>query len=303
MKNRDIAAADSGLRSAADAPRVSVVVPTFNRDTLLLRSLRSVLRQTEPRLEVIVVDDASTIDTRAVAESLGDSRVRFIRLEKNQGPSVARNRGVQESRTPLVAFHDSDDEWFPHKLSRQLACLDAAGDGVGVITCDKVRVWSSGNRTYHRTPDVQRGRLLSPETGFYQTFAVGAQTALMRRELLLEAGGFDPEMRWFEDSDLFLRLAAITEFRRVPEPLVLYYQTGGLTTDHGAEIEARRQMLEKYGAALRRESPTFVAREKLLLAAKSLLGRRAAGLRGRPYGPPPPEPELEVPSCDPLSAS
>jgi len=287
----------------SDAPLASVIVPTHNRDDLLVRSLRSVLAQTEPRFELIVVDDASTVDIQSVVRSLGDSRIRYLRIDQNGGPSQARNLGVRSARTPLVAFQDSDDEWFPTKLSKQLAALESGGDQVGVVTCDKVRVWRSGERTYHRTPDIQRGRLLSRRTAFYQTFAFGAQTVLMRRDLFLRSGGFDAGMNWFEDSELFLRLAAFTEFRRVPEPLVWYHETGGLTSDHQAEIAARTKMLQKYGGALRIESVPFVLREWVLLRVKSLLGKRAAGLRGRPFGPEPPEPGLEVPCREPSSAS
>ena len=277
-------------------PRVSVVIATYNRDRLLARSLASVLAQTERDIEAIVVDDASDrVDTAAVVAALGDGRVRLIRGAQNRGPAAARNLGVREARATLVAFQDSDDEWLPEKLAKQLTALGDAG----AATCDMARVEEHGEAAYHRTPDVVRGRLLDPDTGFYQTFGAGAQCLLVRRELFERVGGFDESMRWFEDSDLILRLARVAEVRRVPEALVWYHATGGLTSNHAAEIAGRRRLLEKYSAELRREALGFVARERLLLAVKSLVGRGAAGWRGRPYGPPEPEPGLEIP-CRPV---
>jgi len=270
-----------------DQPLVSVILPTYNRSALLPRSMRSVLRQTERRLELIVVDDASTDETAEVVRAVDDPRVRYIRQESNAGPGAARNRGIKEARASLVAFQDSDDEWMPDKLEKQLAGLEFAGPTVGVVVCDMLRVHSSGETSYHRTPDIVRGRLLNPKTGFYQSYAAGMQSALIRRDLYTSVGGVDAQMRWFEDSELFLRLAGATAFRRVPEALVKYHETGGLITDHNAEIHGRWRTLRRHLPTLLRERPSFVAREAIVLSIKSVLGQRAANLRGRPYGPEP----------------
>jgi glycosyltransferase involved in cell wall biosynthesis len=99
---------------------VSVVVPTRNRSALLAMTLRSVLRQQDIDFEVIVVDEASTDDTRAVVAALDDTRVRVIRHEMPLGVSSARNRGAAEAVGDWLAFVDDDDLWAPDKLARQL---------------------------------------------------------------------------------------------------------------------------------------------------------------------------------------
>ena len=241
----------------------------------------------KPDFEVVVVDDASARDTRSAVASLGDERLRCVRLDANVGPAAARNRGVREAIAALVAFQDSDDEWFPEKLAKQLAVLDAGGEELGVVTSDMLRVHASGETTYHRSPDIEPGRLLDPETGFYQAFALGTQCALVRRETFDAVGGFDERLRCFEDLDLFLRLAARTRFHRLAEPLVRYHETGGLTTDVRAEIAARACLWRKHAPTLWRESPGFLLREGLLLLARRAGGRRTAGWRGRPFGPKP----------------
>ena len=268
-------------------PLVSVVIPTYNREGELIRSIRSVLAQTEPRIEVVVVDDASDCDTGAIVEKLEDHRLRYVRLDSNAGPGAARNRGIREARAGLVAFQDSDDEWLPAKLAKQLEALRRGGPEVGVVTCDKLRVLKSGETKYHRTPDVVAGRLLNPRTRFYQTFAFGVQTTLVRRELLERAGGFDEAMRYFEDSELFLRLVQETSFYRVPEPLVLYHETGGLTSNFRAEIAARRRVWRRHCGALIRESPGFWVAEAALLVGHTLTGGVVGRWKGRPDGPEP----------------
>src|SRR5579872_1896806 len=106
------------LRAMQMTAGVSVVIPTYNRATLIGDTIDSILRQTVPPAEVIVVDDGSTDDTAAVVARYGGA-VRYHRIE-NSGPGVARNIGVSLARSPWIAFCDSDDIWLPIKQERQL---------------------------------------------------------------------------------------------------------------------------------------------------------------------------------------
>src|SRR4030095_354874 len=105
---------------------VSVIIPTYNRARHIVRSLRSVLAAVAPGDEVIVVDDGSTDDTRRILEPYRD-RIRYV-MAAHRGGVAARNCGVSEARNPLVAFNDSDDEWFPDKLALQRAFMRARPD-------------------------------------------------------------------------------------------------------------------------------------------------------------------------------
>ena len=102
-------------------PRVSVIIPSFNRAHCIAGSVESVLAQTFQDLEVIVVDDGSTDDTQEVLARFGN-RVRVIRQE-NGGVSAARNAGIRAARADWIAFQDSDDTWRPEKLQTQIDCL------------------------------------------------------------------------------------------------------------------------------------------------------------------------------------
>src|SRR4030043_1337098 len=102
------------------APTVSVIIPTYNRAHLVGRSIRSVLNQTYQDLEVIVVDDGSKDNTAEIVRGITDPRIVFLKHEKNRGVSAARNTGLKAARGKYIAFQDSDDEWLPQKLEKQL---------------------------------------------------------------------------------------------------------------------------------------------------------------------------------------
>ncbi|MGL6044061.1 MAG: glycosyltransferase family 2 protein, partial [Sandaracinobacteroides sp.] len=107
---------------------VSVVIPAYNREATVGTAIRSVLWQTLSPVEVIVVDDGSTDGTAAAVQAIDDPRVRLV-SQANGGISAARNRGIEAATQPWVAFQDSDDEWLPLKLEKQMASLALAPEG------------------------------------------------------------------------------------------------------------------------------------------------------------------------------
>lgn len=121
---------------------VSVIIPTFNRAGKVMAAVRSALDQTYTGIEVLVVDDGSTDDTRKVVEELGDERIRYL-FQENAGLPVARNRGMAESRGDYVAFLDSDDTWLPWKLQAQVAVL-AAFPQAGMVWTNMAAVDEDG---------------------------------------------------------------------------------------------------------------------------------------------------------------
>src|SRR6478672_2666674 len=123
--------------------RVSVIMPVYNGAAFVSRAIDSVLRQTVRDLELIVVDDGSTDDTREVVTAITDSRLRYIH-QQNRGPSVARNNGIRAASAEWIAFLDSDDYWLPTKLEAQLARAREVPDA-GVIYCGAKYLDPSGN--------------------------------------------------------------------------------------------------------------------------------------------------------------
>jgi glycosyltransferase involved in cell wall biosynthesis/GT2 family glycosyltransferase/SAM-dependent methyltransferase len=204
----------------AAMPLVSVVITNYNYGRYLPEAIESVLSQSYPRVEVVVVDDGSTDESSRVLESYV-GRIRAIRQD-NRGVSAARNRGIAETRGELVAFLDADDAWLRDKLLLQVERFRSAG--VGMVCCEMRYVDGSGGRLGSTSSDLGRDQLrrLALLRG---TGVPGAgSTAVVRRSLLERVGAFDERLSTSADWDFCRRVACSSEIGIVPEPLVLYRQ-------------------------------------------------------------------------------
>ena len=238
-----------------------MILPTYNRAALIGPAVQSVLAQTFADLELWVIDDGSTDDTRRGRAAIGDERLHYHRLDRNRGQAAARNEGLRRARGEYLAFQDSDDRWAPDKLERSMKALRAALPEIGAVYCDMMRVWRDGRVTYHRSPTLTRGRWIDPATGWYQVYILGIQASLIRRRCLDAVGHFDEELRHFEDMELFMRLSRAYELVHIREPLVDYVQTSGVSEDMTGKWRARWRILRRHGPAILRESPRFLLRE------------------------------------------
>ena len=197
-------------------PLVSVIIPTFNRRTLVRGAIASVCAQRGDACEVIVVDDGSTDGTHtALAEEFGNS-IRILRSD-NRGVAAARNLGIEASHGALVAFLDSDDLWLPGKVAAQLAHF---ADHPQTQICQTQELWiRNGVRVnpakHHRKPS---GDIFAPSL---RLCLVSPSAVMLRRTLLERVGGFDDTLPACEDYDLWLRIARDTPVWLIDRPLVL----------------------------------------------------------------------------------
>lgn len=218
--------------SMSDNPLVSVVIPTYNRTRQTIAAIESVLAQTYPYVEVIVVDDGSTDGSEAVIERFvsqktnGRHRVLFL-SQPNQGASVARNTGIAKAQGEYIAFLDSDDVWLPEKLEWQLKALEKFKDECRVCVTDArqindsgmdCRTFESAGRHYQQSIGIERSasRLLAQSfCGFWTS------SLLVRTDLIREIGGFNIDISFAEDRDLEFRLSLVTCIAYVNIPLIL----------------------------------------------------------------------------------
>lgn len=225
------------------APLVSVIIPTFNRAHVLGHALDSVLAQTLGDFEVIVVDDASTDNTRELMAGISDERVLYTRRDHSVNAGVARNTGMQQARGKYIAFLDSDDRWLPRKLELQTRQLEELGEDWGCSYTGAL-IFKQGGAT---GKDVYEPRLSGSVLGEFlqQRLGIWTPTFMFRRALLDEVGGFDPELKRVEDIDFYIRILQRTKLACLSEPLVELY----LVLDKGiadTALECDRALLGKH---------------------------------------------------------
>lgn len=242
-------------------PTVSVIIPTYNAARFLPSAVESVLAQSFQDIEVLVIDDGSTDDTAEVMKCYG-APVRYLR-QPNSGVAVARNRGIEESRGHYVAFLDADDTWLLHKLERQLAALAQHPDhrvcysAFTVVTDELTPLFVNRSR--------RQGTAL--EDLLLRGNVVGSIcTVLCERALFDIAGGFDPALSQCADWEMWVRLAALTEFIYVDEPLVTYRQHGSNMSRQVHLLEHDSVYLLERGFALPGLAPSLRAQRRAALA-------------------------------------
>ena len=250
-------------------PRISVVMPVYNRAGLVERALRSVLAQSFADFELIVVDDGSTDALAQALERFRGPRLRLVRHERNQGIAAARNTGVQEARSACVAFIDSDDEWLPEMLGRLHARLE--------VGLPERSLALSGFYLERDRLGRREARPLPEAADWYLRLLAGCNVslgscALISRSTFDEIGPFDQQMRRFEDWDWLLRYTSRRPIASIEEPLAVIHSGGGWPSAEEVE-RAARQVWERHGAAAARHSS---AARRLLLS--TLCYERAAAL-------------------------
>jgi len=257
------------------SPRISVILPTYNRARTLERAILSVLNQTFTDFELIVVDDGSTDGTKELLRKFdGRDNVRTV-FGARRGASAARNLGVKEARGEYVAFQDSDDEWLPHKLARAIETLGLPGNEDCVFYSHMKMCQMDGRSREYQAPVIVEGRFLNERTGDFEMYGVSMQTLVLKKKHYEAVGGCDEAIPRFIDLELCLRLGDRCRFVLCPESLCNVYigrDEIRISMNGQARVDARRHMIQKYRKRLSRPSH-HLARQYLYLAhAQSLNG-------------------------------
>lgn len=223
---------------------VSVVIPTRNRLERLRNATDSVLRQTEVKIELIVVDDASSDGTPDYLAELQskDERVRIMRNMAPIGGSAARNRGIELSRGQWIAFLDDDDEWLPRKIAAQFAVIAEAPQ---VVACSS---WYLLRRPYRRTKVVRIPSKIDLGMLLKQNVAGGASLCLVRADVARQVGGFDESFRSAQDWEFWTRLAQIGDIAVCMTPTVVYqnHRSARISNDSPAVYQGTRSYYFKF---------------------------------------------------------
>jgi glycosyltransferase involved in cell wall biosynthesis len=241
-------------------PAVSIILPTHNRACSLRRSIESVLNQSFADFELIVVDDCSTDGTLDVVRGIDDNRIRYLHSEKQMGAGGARNCGIRAATADLLAFQDSDDEWYQNKLQLQMECLNHSSD-IGVVYSDMLRICLDGSEALLAAPDVVNDAIVDLTGDKYCVQQLGIGSCLIRRGYVEQIGGFNQSMPSLEDLELFIRLSRICKFKRLETPLVRYYESAGLSSNLVVHAKARQMLLRIYKDQIMAENENFLTLE------------------------------------------
>jgi beta-1,4-mannosyltransferase len=230
-------------------PRVSVVVPVYNRPAKVRRAIESVLSQTYQEFEIVVVDDGSTDDTAHAVRAIVDPRIRCIRHETRRGGSAARNTGIRASAGEFIAFLDSDDEWLPSKLESQIAVFERSARDVGLVYTGAVLQFAQ--REQQVFPKY-RGHIVNRLLA--ENVVGSTSVGMVRRDVLLRVGGFDEALPAKQDADLWLRIAEHYLVDYVPMCLARIHKLpdDGRVTSATNRVAARELFLRKHREKLER---------------------------------------------------
>ncbi len=195
---------------------ITVIIPTYNRLAFLKEALHSVLQQTHPPLEIIIIDDASTDGTADWLKAHPSKLIRYFRIP-NSGPAIARNKAAALAKGEWLAFLDSDDYWLPQKLETQVQFLKQNPE---CQTLQTEEVW------------IRRGKRVNPMKKHQKPSGdiflaslklclISPSAVLIKKELFDRLGGFDPNFLVCEDYELWLRLTLQTPLTTLPDALVV----------------------------------------------------------------------------------
>lgn len=257
-------------------PLVSVILPTYNRAFLLPRSINSVLNQTYKNLELIVVDDNSTDNTKEIVKGLKDKRIKYVQHKNNKGAAAARNTGINLSKGEYIAFQDSDDEWLPEKLEKQMKVFENLSPKYGVVYCGYWRI-KNNNKRYLPFSN------LSHTSGYIHndilmTSFVSMVTVISRKGCFLKSGIFDCNLSRIVDWELFIRISKNYHFKYINVPLVNVYcqSTSSISKNNSAFIKSMEIILEKHKLIFQKNQKALGKRTAMLADAYARSGNSIA---------------------------
>lgn len=272
--------------SNTDGPTVSVVIPTHNSENSIRRCLDSIARQSYTNLEVIVVDDASRDSTVETVKAYSDIDVNLIAQTVNTGPAAARNAGIDAASGDYIAFMDSDDEWLPQKLERQVAALEA-NPRMAIVGCRACWLDAEGN-VMSRFPETPPIVGAEGWKGLLMDSWLHTSAAVVRASLV---GGqrFNPDLLVGEDRDFWIRMARQGEVGFVPEMLAQLHrdQPGHMKQNEGRIIldlvTNIEHMVKDFESDLSHKEKRTILGHLYAVAAKTFLGDKDQAKKGRKF--------------------
>jgi len=225
--------------------KVSVIIPTYNRGNLIIKSIKSVLNQTFKNLEVIVIDDGSSDNTEHLVNKITDKRLKYVKLSSNKGSSNARNIGIKNADGQFISFQDSDDIFYPNKIEKQLKNIINRNS---ILDFCKINVIYNSTYSYLIPNKRQENSILKDDIfnelisrgNFISTQSMLIRTNYMKKHL------FDIDMPRLQDYDVILGMIPKVKISYTKEVLVdLHIQNNSITRSPRKLKKAINMLLNK----------------------------------------------------------
>ncbi|MCG2721188.1 MAG: glycosyltransferase, partial [Thermodesulfovibrionales bacterium] len=234
---------DSGSITKSTAT-ISVVIPTYNREKFLPRAIDSVLRQSHPVSEILVIDDGSTDNTLQLIKMAQQHfpLIKYIRLDKNSGAQNARHVGIHRATGEWLGFLDSDDEWLPDRVN--LALEAAERENISVTHCEYIRQHLDGRQFLQHVPPLRGDVYLD----FLKSTNSSFPGLLLKKECLFAIGGLDTSLIAWQEWDVLLRLSKAYKFAYIPQPLFIWHwhDEPTISKDEYRSNKGYQQIFEKH---------------------------------------------------------
>ena len=229
-------------------PKVSIVIPTYNRAWLLRKAILSVLNQTYQDFEIIVVDDASTDNTIDAINALNSKKIKYIRHDVNKGEAGARNTGILNTNGQYIAFLDDDDEWLPKKLELQVNKFENSPQKVGLIYTGSISYYYKENKLIRKTQNIPLHKGEMYHILMKRNIIGPPSCVLIRRKCMEKIGLFDSAIAYGLDYDYWIRISKHFDFKYLSEPLVKYrVHENRLSNNIELRAQGARDLAKKYG--------------------------------------------------------
>ena len=224
---------------------ITCVIPTHNRSKLLNRAIKSVLMQSYKGIEIIVVADGCTDNTKDIINNINNDLIRYIEINPAQGANYARNIGIENARGKYIAFLDDDDEWLEKKIEKQME-LFARNKNLGLVYTGKQIIYMKEEIDYSSIPndagDLKDKILLSN--------IIGTTSSVMIKKCVFEdVGKFDTQLQALQDYDLWIRICQKYTVGVIEEELIYYYNypsTNQISSCTHKYIESYAYLEKKY---------------------------------------------------------
>lgn len=246
--------------------KVSVIIPAYNAETFLSRTIQSALNQTFRDFELIIVDDGSTDNTKEIVRKfqVNNSQIKYFLKENSGGPAGPKNLGLKKSKGKFIAFLDHDDEWLPEKLEEQVESFENSTDSkLGIIICYPVLVHSNKKKIFE-IPSLEEETFKKILLG---NFIYSCSGVMIKKEVIEKVGYFDEKLKYADDWDMWIRIIFRYNLSIIKKPLFYHHIRGenvSLTMKNRKKVREEEYIYQKHFNMSKKYLPLYSEQLRVL---------------------------------------